>query len=157
MRPTRATSRFLMKHANLIDTLKRLSLQSDIACRHGAALFKGKKVFAVGYNKSIKQIAMTNNKIYKITLHAEESALLKARQQYDMRGEANIIIIRSKVRTNGQVDLLNSRPCDNCINKMMKSGIRKVYYSDKDGNIVFEYLDEMECNHISAGNRVRIR
>jgi hypothetical protein len=40
--------------------------------------------------------------------------------------------------------IYNSRPCNNCINKMNKIGIRKVYYSTQDGNIVYEFVKEMK-------------
>ena len=46
------------------------------------------------------------------------------------------------IRINGKKELVNSRPCYNCLNMMKAVGIRKVYYS-VDNNIVCERVDRM--------------
>ena len=36
---------------------------------------------------------------------------------------------------------------------LKKKGIRKAYYSDTNGKIVCEFVDNMKSNYISSGNR----
>ena len=153
--PFTASRPFVSKISYIIDHLKKVSLNSDISSRHSAALFKKNKVLSVGYNKSIKQINNINNNnnhSFKITVHAEVDALYQASKKNDLRG-IDIIIIRTKNLCNGQMTLRNSRPCNDCIDKMMKIGIRKVYYSDSNGDIVYEFLDSMVKTHISSGRK----
>lgn len=152
--PFTASRPFVSKISNIIDHLKKVSLNSDISYRHSAALFKRNKVIAVGYNKSIKQLNVTNNNgsQFKVTVHAEVDALYQASKKHDLRG-IDIIIIRTKHMCDGQITLRNSRPCNDCIEKMEKIGIRKVYYSNSDGEIVYEFLDDMAKIHISSGRK----
>ena len=56
------------------------------------------------------------------------------------------------VRVNSSGKLCNSRPCNNCIQTMREIGIiDTVFYSDKDGNIVSEKLDQMDMIHETYG------
>ena len=48
--------------------------------------------------------------------------------------------------------LANSKCCEDCINIMKKVGIRKVYYSDKEGNIICEKVNNMS-NEKSRGRK----
>lgn len=151
--PFTASRPFVSKISYIIDHLKKISLNSDISYRHSAALFKRNKVVAVGYNKSVKQMNINNNgHSFKITVHAEVDALYQASKKHDLRG-IDIIIIRTKNLCNGQMTLRNSRPCNDCIDKMTKIGIRKVYYSNSEGNIVYEFLDNMAKTHVSSGRK----
>lgn len=79
------------------------------------------------------------------TVHAEVSAMSKIPK--NMLNGADIVVIRN----NGS--LKNSKPCLNCLNKMKKYGIRQVYYSDYGGNIVSEYVNEMNTSYVSCGIR----
>lgn len=152
--PFTASRPFVSKISYIIDHLKKVSLNSDISYRHSAALFKRNKLVAVGYNKSIKQMNISNNNSsqFKITVHAEVDALYQASKKQDLRG-IDIIIIRTKHLCNGQITLRNSRPCTDCIDKMTKIGIRKVYYSNSEGEIVYEFLENMIKTHVSSGRK----
>ena len=48
--------------------------------------------------------------------------------------------------------LANSKCCADCINIMKMVGIRKVYYSDKEGNIICEKVNNMS-NEKSRGRK----
>lgn len=89
-----------------------------------------------------------------MSIHAEMDAIydfIKKNRRYDLRG-LDIIVIRFK---NNELKI--SRPCKSCIEKMRELGIRKVYYSDYDGNIVYEYITDMEMYHMSSLQRMKIR
>lgn len=148
---------FVSKMTWVIDYLKKISMNSDVGQRHSAALFKKNKIFSFGYNKSIKHISTNTTKqnyddSFKITIHAEINALYQANKKCDLRG-VDILIIRTKLTYSGKIVLRNSRPCSDCIDKMMEIGIRKVYYSNASGDIVYEFLDTMLKSHTSAGRK----
>ena len=46
-------------------------------------------------------------------------------------------------------DLVNSKPCNTCIYYMQLYGIKSVYYSNEDGVIVKEKLNEITADHLS--------
>jgi len=55
------------------------------------------------------------------------------------------------VRVNNNNDLKNSRPCNNCIEQMVKYNIRRVVYSTDDGTLVSEKPKKMSLLHVSTG------
>jgi tRNA(Arg) A34 adenosine deaminase TadA len=62
------------------------------------------------------------------------------------------------VRINSEGMLSDSKPCSMCINLMKAYGIKRVYYSDIDGNICFMKLNQIDCdNYFSQGLIVMIR
>ena len=46
-------------------------------------------------------------------------------------------------------DLVNSKPCNTCIYYMQLYGIKSVYYSNEDGEIVKEKLNDITADHLS--------
>jgi deoxycytidylate deaminase len=133
-----------------IDILKKKARNSDLQFKHSACLLKGNKICAIGVNKCLKHIVIDNIKT-KTTIHAEIDAILNSNSK-NMKG-MDIVIIRL-----GQSNKLqNSRPCNSCIEKMRKKGIRKAYYSNEYGEIVYEFIDDMPKIHISSGNLFKKR
>jgi hypothetical protein len=51
---------------------------------------------------------------------------------------------------------MNSRPCMHCLTEIKKYDIRRVYYSDTDGSIVYESAAKMTSTHASKGNRKKV-
>ena len=47
----------------------------------------------------------------------------------------------------------NSKPCSECIKTMKSLNIRRVYYSDNDGSIVYEKVSNMVSSHRSQMTR----
>ncbi len=45
--------------------------------------------------------------------------------------------------------LVNSKPCNTCIYYMQLYGIKSVYYSNEDGEIVKEKLNDITADHLS--------
>jgi deoxycytidylate deaminase len=46
-------------------------------------------------------------------------------------------------------DLVNSKPCNTCIYYMQLYGIKSVYYSNEDGEIVKEKINNITADHMS--------
>lgn len=133
------------KFSNILPVLKKMALNSALANKHAACLFRGEEFFAFGVNKYF------NVKIQNILLavHAEIDALsnLNSKMLHGM----DILIIRC----NKNFKLQSSRPCNACIKKLQQKGIRKAYYSTSDEKIVCELVDEMPKLHDSSGVRAR--
>ena len=86
------------------------------------------------------------------TIHAETHCLLQM-FKYIFKQQKNlnkfcIFVIRIKRDTG---EFLNSKPCKECIIRMIECGIRKIYYSDENGNIIMEKL-KFITNKSSSGN-----
>lgn len=131
-----------------VEFLKKVAMNSSLAQRHAACLIKSGKIYGFGFNKCLK-IMILNGQPYKITFHAEVDALFNANNK-SVKG-MDILIIR----LGGPFGLKNSRPCNACIDKLRRKGIRRAYYSNEQGKIVYEIIDDMPKIHISSGNVFR--
>ena len=69
--------------------------------------------------------------------------------------KANIDIVVMRINKVGEV--ANARPCYNCLTMMKAVGIRKVYYSISDTELICENVNNMISIHISATTRTRTR
>lgn len=132
-----------------VEKLQKIALSSNLNQKHAAAVIggRGQHIYSIAFNKFVVQPKTCTT---QRTVHAEIHAICKYSKK-NLKG-MDILVIR----TNKNLKLSNSRPCNDCINKMNFFGIRKVYYSDKNGNIISEYVEEMEKCHISSGNRIKI-
>jgi tRNA(Arg) A34 adenosine deaminase TadA len=129
-----------------IRLLKKIAIESIVYYKHAAALISGDTIYSSGANKFVKEIKL-NDQIYYRTMHAEITVFERLPKK-KVRG-MDILVIR----INKNLALRNSRPCSQCIDKLSKLGIRKVYYSNEDGNIVWEFVEQMEKTHISSGTK----
>lgn len=55
------------------------------------------------------------------------------------------------VRINKEGKIKNSRPCNHCLETMIKYKIKKIIYSQDDGSLIGEKPESMNKCHISAG------
>lgn len=138
----------MYKFEDHIKVLIKLAQNSCLQYKHSACLIQGERIISLGYNKYIKK-NIIQNQIIKSTIHAEIDALCKIDSKY-VRG-MDILIIR----VCNSKKLGNSRPCNSCIDKLCKRGIRKVYYSNKEGDIVSEFIDSMPRLHVSSGYLIK--
>ena len=66
-----------------------------------------------------------------------------------LRKKLEIVVIR--VNNKGQ--LLNSKPCNSCLYYMKLFGVKSVYYSNENGDIIKEKVNNIEVEHQSVGHR----
>lgn len=118
-------------HHTILDFLIKKTEYSSIFYKHSSAIIYNDKILSYGINK------VKNG----ISIHAEMDAILNSK--FNIQGFDMIVIRYSN-------DIKNSRPCNHCIKNMKKRGIRKVYYSDMNGDIIYEYVQDMEEKHDSA-------
>ena len=145
---------FLTKKLNNDFLTKKLiesAKKSNVNQKHCAAIIHGDNIYNIGINKYC-----TNKKLS--TIHAEIDALFAFKTKYKKIKKIidgiDIIIIRLN-NNNNTMNLKNSRPCSQCIETLQKHNIRKVYYSNEYGEIVYEYLKDMQKIHISSGHKHR--
>lgn len=124
-----------------LDYLIKKAGNSIIYNQHAAGILQNKKIINYGINKYVNSS--------KRTIHAEISAFTNLSKKC-LKG-LDIIVIRIKNNR-----LKNSRPCNHCIDKLIKVGIYKVYYSNENGMIVSEIVEEMEKLHISSGTKYQL-
>jgi deoxycytidylate deaminase len=126
--------------------LKKIAIDSIVSSKHAAALISNNIIYSVGTNKFLKEIKINNESYYK-TMHAEITVF----EKLPKRKFAGMDIL--VIRVNKNLVLKNSRPCNQCIEKLIKLDIRKVYYSNGEGKIVWEFVKNMEKYHISSGTQ----
>lgn len=138
----------MSKFENVINILKKNALNSSLHYKHSACILKNDKILTIGKNKYFKNICIENETI-KLSIHAEVDALFKYYNKNfkNVKG-LDILIIRICDKS---CNLKNSRPCNSCIEKLKQKGIRKVYYSNDKGNIVYEFIENMPKIHDSSG------
>ena len=66
-----------------------------------------------------------------------------------LRRKLEIVVIR----VNRFGCLVNSKPCSSCLYYLRLYGVRNIYYSDDDGEIIKEKIAEVETSHKSVGHR----
>ena len=136
------------KFDSILHSLKKMAKRSCLSQKHGACLLQGNKIYSLGVNKYFR-LNLPDHEEIPITIHAEVDALSNIHSKY-IKG-MDILIIR----VNKSLKLINSRPCNSCIDKLQQRGIRKAYYSTNEGKIVYEYVDSMPRVHESSGIRNR--
>ena len=111
---------------------------------HYSGMYRnGKKLF-LGTNNLRNSY---NGKCTCYSTHAEMDVIHKALRSVDDLSNCVIAVIRF-----GKDGLLrNSRPCNHCLNSMIKYHIKKIMYSTDDGTIKSEKPQDMEQTHVSSG------
>jgi cytidine deaminase len=138
----------LTKLQCLVDTLIRIAKTSSLMHKHSACLMQSGKMCSVAVNKHFQ--STWKNEPICVSIHAEIGALFNCNAK-SSKG-MDILV----VRIGKSQKMRNSRPCNACIEKLQKKGIRKAYYSTDTGSIVWEFVDTMPKLHTSCGNRYKI-
>lgn len=115
---------------NFLDLAVETAKSSPSRRRIGAVLLKKSKVVATAVNLEKKshplqaKFAKRVGLCEKIYLHAEVSALIKARE------DADTIVV---ARVDKQGKLRNSKPCPICSFALEQAGITNIYYTTNEG------------------------
>lgn len=97
--------------------------------RHGAVLTLGGVIISTGFNKGKTNPLpiRIDPKTERLTLHAETDCVYGFKAE-DIKGASLYV-----VRLNRRGDLVNSRPCENCLLFLSKYSLNKIVFSNKDG------------------------
>ena len=149
------------KLSNIMPNLIQAATESTIKSQLAAALIKGQKMMS-------RPCANTPRNMCRGqtcgSLHAEAHAMLDffgrdlsyshkgwsyspTKSGKNIRGkQLDLVVIRIK----SDNTLGNSRPCYNCLNMMKAVNIKRIYYIDKDGDMVSEFVKDMVSIHASS-------
>jgi hypothetical protein len=150
--------------------VSRLTGISDVKSQHVAAIIKGNKIVALEVNKDRSCIS----KNLTCTIHAEASVIIKllminacvkdlkmtpsGKWQFygheKMRNKFkkfSIIVVRYSKNNL----MVNSKPCEECIDLMKQVNIKTVYYSNCDSIIIKEHVSAVE-SYKSVGTQVML-
>lgn len=112
--------------------------------QHACVLFNKNTILSEGYNDYIfKRGVNTNN----YTIHAEMKAIKPEKLRKFKSKKFNMLVIRIDKYGN----LRNSKPCVDCVKVIKTLPIKKIYYSDDDGNIISISKNALSSDHRSAG------
>ena len=100
--------------------------------RVAAVVFKGNRIISSGHNAVRANKINPKYKVYNEALHAEQAALLNL-DWSKLRGYSILV-----VRVNGSGKLIMSKPCSVCEKLLRHIGIKNVYYSNENGEIILE-------------------
>lgn len=114
----------------IAEQVRDLATSADSRWRVGCVLLRRGRVVVATTNAEGKThprqklLAHRVNEPYRVSLHAELRALLKAREAVDT-------LVVGRVNRRG--DLCLARPCPVCQLAIAESGVKKVYYTTDQG------------------------
>lgn len=95
---------------------------SNLKQRHGAVIVKGGKIVTFGFNTS-RNLSVTDLPGNDYTYHAEHNAIKTASREV-LQGSRLYV---ARLSRRGLPAL--SRPCDYCMNTILRAGIKEIIYS----------------------------
>lgn len=109
---------------NRLFKTRSVALTSTERQRHGALIFAGRKLLAVGVNTYRNNpLTVTNPKV-EASYHAEHNALRQLKPHEIGPKSLRLYVVR--VNNNGE--LMPSRPCNVCIETLSQTGFIKLVY-----------------------------
>lgn len=111
--------------------------KSTFKLKIGAVVFKGKRIYSTGHNDIRSSHLPMKHREWAESLHAEQSALLNI----DWKTLKGCSILVLRLSKKGKLGMC--KPCPMCEKLLKYVGIKDVYYSNSDGEIVHEkYIDK---------------
>ena len=126
----------MLKIGIIKQCFKEIEKSSHPRYRIGSVIFKGSRIISSGYNQFRSSRIPLQYKKFEDTLHAEQSALSNAKISWEKLKNCSILVMR----TNASGNLSLSYPCNFCMESIVYSGIKWLYYSDRKGQIVKERI-----------------
>jgi tRNA(Arg) A34 adenosine deaminase TadA len=133
----------------ILSELIEIAQKSDMQSLHGACIVKNGKICSKGMNSRREYV---NGSIVS-SMHAEISVLYQflRRQEGGVKVpvKLDLWVIRLKRDRSGFATapvLANSEPCRSCFSALIKYGIRRVYFSNDDGQIECIKVNQVECD-----------
>jgi deoxycytidylate deaminase len=121
-----------MLYSNIIKRAIQESKKSTFSPRMGAVVFKGKRIYGSGHNGVRSSSISLKYKKWEESLHAEQSALLNL--DWEKLKGCSILVYR--VNSFGKLGM--AKPCPMCQKLIKYVGIKNIYYTNEDGEIILE-------------------
>ena len=149
----------MSRQNKIISSAMEQALLSNMPFKHGAILSKGPKIIVKGYNRNRSKFL----NVSYTSIHAEMDVI---RQYCDNILHINVDLrcntikipkinryILWVVRIDKHHKLMYSKPCSNCLGLLKKMGVKKIGYSDKNGNIVIENTQNIFTDYLSSAQK----
>ena len=107
------------------------SEKSNYRFKIGAVVFKGNRILSSGHNEIRSSNIPNKHKLYNNSVHAEQAALLGT-DWNKLKGCSILVMKCSKTLK----QLSNAKPCPMCMKVLEHVGIKDIYYSNEQGEIV---------------------
>ena len=105
--------------------------------RVGAVVFKGSRILSSGHNGIRSSRIHPFYKKYNNACHAEQDAILNIKDWSTIKGCSILVVKISK-----KIGILsNARPCSMCQELLRYTGIKTMFYSNTNGEIISEKLE----------------
>lgn len=117
---------------NIKDELLNNVKKSELQQKHSAIITYGNKIIKTGFNT--------------LTEHAEVNVLNKLKNINFPKKRCKTIEFYV-IRSNDNVNFINSKPCYHCIEYIKKFNITKIIYS-YNNKFIKENIDDIENDHI---------
>jgi len=92
--------------------------------RVGAAIYLGNRLISLGWNSNKTHPSVDTN----LKWHHAETAALVGLSRIDL---ARAIIYVTRIRKDGSKSI--AKPCESCEGNLRNVGIRKIFYTDREG------------------------
>jgi deoxycytidylate deaminase len=98
--------------------------------RLGSVVWRGGSVLSTGFNRVKNDpFVLENEKHFRCTVHAEADAIRNAGDSFGAK------LFVARVTPGGNLAL--AKPCSRCMDIIRECGIKKVYYTDENGEWTF--------------------
>ena len=135
---------------NSIDKIENINNKSGF--HHYSGIYKNGKPYFTGCN-TLRNVYNNNCMFY--STHAEMSVIYKILKSCKLQPFKDFVDLSDfvivVVRYGKDGNLKNSRPCNHCLDIMVKYRIKKIMYSTDDGIVLTEKPEDMEHVHVSSG------
>lgn len=98
----------------------------------GAVIFKNNSIISSSHNQIRSSRISNKHKDFVNSLHAEQAAILKVKDWSTLKG-CSILVVKV---SNTLKLLSNAMPCNICQSMLSHVGIKNIFYSDIQGQII---------------------
>lgn len=102
-----------------------LAKKSIVKYQHGSVIVNNGKIIGCGFNKLFPKGGIMN------TCHAEVNAILSLQKAPKYCKNSTIYVIRLSGKKENEFG--DSKPCQNCLNRIKQHNISRVFYSTPNG------------------------
>ena len=114
------------KQEYFLNRAASIAVRSCMGHRHGCIIVnKSGEIVSEGYNYLFTHMC------HKFSIHAEVCCLSKMKRNKKILSECEMYVVRIGTDNMGR-PLKYSKPCPDCTKAIIKSGIKKIYYSTND-------------------------
>ena len=137
---------------NSIENTRQDAINNKSGFHHYSGIYKNGKACFTGCN-TLRNV-YNNNCIFYST-HAEMSVIYKILKSCKLQPFKDFVDLSDYsivvIRCGKDGSLKNSRPCNHCLEIMVKYRIKKISYSTDSGDVMSEKPENMEQIHVSSG------